>query len=543
MKKLKGIFKKKVIITIIVVLVIGFIGYKIFGGNGGPEYILEKVAYGTVIKEVSETGMVKVSEQANLGFKNSGKISKIYVDVGDEVVAGQKLVKLDTTQLYIELSEAQAALDVTNADYNSLLAGSSAEEIKIIETDVINAQATLDNNEQTLEDVRTDAEEDLNQAYEDAINTLDETYLDMYNALNAVQDLKRSYFGSSDQEGIKVSSAQNKIEEALDDVKSYIDNIESASEQVKIDLALSKMKDSLADTKDALEEVREATESGTYSESVPSSEKTIIDNHKSYINTAYSDVISAQQAISTTKITNDTNINSAEASISSAEIALQRKEDELALKKAGPTQEAINLYLAKIKQAQARVSLLNNKISDATLKSPADGQVIKINKRKGETVSAVDSVIAFLLKGPFQIEVDIYEEDIVNVIIDNYVRVELPAFPDDVFDGRVISVDPAEKLIGGVVYYEVNISFEILGQNIKPGMTADVVIETNKKDNVLVVPAEAIEKRDGVKMAKVYIGKQLVYRDIEIGLEGEDYTEILSGLSEGDMVIIGEKQK
>ena len=59
----------------------------------------------------------------------------------------------------------------------------------------------------------------------------------------------------------------------------------------------------------------------------------------------------------------------------------------------------------------------------------------------------------------------------------------------------------------------------------------------------MAVPGEAIEKKYGVKMAKVYIGKQLVYRDVEIGLEGEDYTEILSGLEEGDMVIIGEKQK
>ena len=190
-----------------------------------------------------------------------------------------------------------------------------------------------------------------------------------------------------------------------------------------------------------------------------------------------------------------------------------------------------------------KVSLLNNQISEATLKSPAAGQITAINKRKGETVSPVDAVVGFLTSGPFQVEVDIYEEDIVDIQVNNYVRVELPAFPDIVFDGRVLTIDPAEKLIDGVVYYEVNISFEVGDQNIKPGMTADVVIETNKKENVLVVPVEAIEKQDGVKKIKTYIGKELVYKQVELGLEGEDFVEIISGLSDGDQVIIGEKVK
>ena len=528
MKKLKKLFTVKRIVILIIIVVVAWVGISIFKNGNDTEYILEEVAYNNVIREVSETGMVKVSEQADLGFKYSGKIDQIYVSVGDQVTAGQSLAKLDTTQLYIELSEAQANLDVAEADYNSLLAGSSAEEIQIAETNVTNAQTNLD-------DVKADADEDLNQAYEDALDELDDAYLDIYNALIAVEALETSYFTSSDQESITIRNSIKTIRNARDQAESYIDEVKvDSSDRDKINTALSQTKDALSDVRLVLADVRSVTESSSYS--VSSADKTTINNQRTYVNTAHEDIVGTIQNISSTKITNSTNVNTAEATLASAE-------NTLALKQAGPTQEAINVYLAKIDQAKARVSLLNNKIGEATLRSPADGQVIEVNKRRGETAQVTDAVIGFLSAGPFQVEVDIYEEDVVGIQVDNTVRIELPAFPDEEFSGKVISVDPAEKLIDGIVYYEVNISFEISGQNIKPGMTADVIIETAKKDNVLSVPASAVEKDGRKRTVKIYQDKNAVVKEIEIGLEGEDYTEVISGVIQGDQVIIGEKQK
>lgn len=540
---LKKLLKKKVIIIIIVIAVLGFIGYNFFVKDGEPEYILEKVSYGTVIKEVSETGAVKISEEVNLSFKSSGRIDKIYVKVGDKIELGQELVKLDTSQLYIELTEAQAALEVAEADYNKLLAGSSVEEIKVAETEVLNAQVVLDNAEQSLEDVKADAEEDLDQAYEDALDVLDDAYLKIYNAYNVADSIYRSYFTSNDQEGIKVKESRDKIESALNQAKSYIDDAKSDSQNEKIDTAISEVKEVLKDTRDALEVIRNMTETTLYRNTVSSADKTSLDNQKTYINTVYTDLLAAQQNISSTKITNETNINTAEASMSTAEAKLQKAQDELNLKKAGPTKENIDLYSAKIKQAQANVSLLYNKINEAVLKSPIQGQVTEINKREGETAQTTDSVISFLPEGPFQVEVDIYEEDIVYVRVDNFVRISLPAFPDEILGGRVISIDPAEKLIDGVVYYEVNIIFSAEEENIKPGMTADIVIETNKKENVLVISRVALKKINGEKIVRVFKKGKAEDRGIEIGLEGNEYIEVISGLAEGEEVIIGEKQK
>jgi len=96
--------RKIILIIIIAIVVVGVFVYQFFIREKKPEFVLEKVIRGIVLKEVSETGVVKILEETNLGFKNTGRIEKIYVKVGDEVAAGQNLAKLETSQLYIELT-------------------------------------------------------------------------------------------------------------------------------------------------------------------------------------------------------------------------------------------------------------------------------------------------------------------------------------------------------------------------------------------------------------------------------------------------------
>ncbi len=533
--------RKKIIFGIIIAFVVlAIVVWRGFIKEKEPEFLLAKAEMGAVVREVSETGSVKISDKIELGFNNSGRLEKIYVETGYKVETGQKLAQLDASQLYIELSESQAALEVTQADYNKLLAGSSAEEIKIAETGVFNAQINLKTSRQNLKDVEAEAEEDLAQAYEDGLDVLDDGYLKIYNAYNVVSDVQRTYFTASDQEGSEAREKKQIIENALDQAEIYIEQAKNGSNE-KIDNALVKIKNTLTDTIDALTVVRNMAETPLYRNQVSSSDKTSLDNQKSYVSTARTSIISSQQTISSTKISNETNINSAQADVSSKEAALQKAEDELALKKAGPTQENIDLYAAKINQAKAKVSLLNNKIQDSVLKSPASGQITEIKKKKGETVQASEPVISFLAQGPFQIEVDIYEEDIVEVKPGLTTRITLAAFPDKVFQGKVVSVDPAEKLIDNVVYYRVIIGLEGEAEGIKPGMTADIVVETAKKENVLTVPRGALTKKNGKTTVQVFENGKSQEQEVEVGLEGEDSAEILSGLSEGDQIILGGK--
>jgi len=530
--------KKTILIIIIIAVVLGFGYYWFFVKNGKPEYITEEVKRGTVIEEVSETGTVKVSEEVNLTFERSGKIEDIFVKTGDRVEQGEAIASLDKSELQIELSSALAVLEVAQSEYDKLLAGASEEKIKVAETAVLTARVSLASAQENLQNVRASAEESIQNAYEDALNTLESAYAEIYDTYNEVSSIQRTYFTSSDQEGIKVRSNKENIKESRDEAEDILENIQNYSERAKIDQALIDFEAVLSDVKGALVTIRNMTETINYRDVVSSTDKTTLDTQKAAINTSISSVSSAKQTISTTKLTNQQNISTAESSVSTAQTQLQSAEDELDLLTADPRDEDVSLYQAKVQQAQSSVNLLQKKITESILTAPNDGQITNVNKKVGEVVQPTSTVVSFLPSGDFQVDVDIYEEDIVRVEVGNPVIIELPAFPDREFKGKVISINPAEKVVNEVVYYEVTINFLETEKGMKPGMTADIKIEAQKKENVLVVPEDAVD--DGI--VKICQGGDCIEREVEIGLEGSnDLVEVISGLEEGEKVIVGEK--
>ena len=151
------------------------------------------------------------------------------------------------------------------------------------------------------------------------------------------------------------------------------------------------------------------------------------------------------------------------------------------------------------------------------------------------------SAINLLSTDPFEIKVAVYEQDIVNVKVGNDVKIDLVAFPKNAFLGKVLSIDPAETIIDNVVYYEITIDFPDQPEGIRSGMTADITIETNKKDNVLMVPKNVVQNLGGKDLVQVVKNGKIENREIITGLEGNEYYEVLSGLSDGDTIITGKK--
>lgn len=511
---------KKIILVIIIIFLLSLGIYLGFLKKEKPELSLTQVSRGTVTQEVSETGQVKVGEEINLSFKNAGRIEKISVRVGELIKESQVLAGLDTQELKIQLEEAQANLSISQAKLDKLLAGASPEEIQIAKTKVSNAQISLDG-----------AKKDLTDSYEDALLTLDDTYLKIDNALEIVKTIQRTYFTSYDQESIRVIESRDKIENNLSKVKVYLDLAKSNSQPESVETALAETKKSLEATFSGLTIVRQICEEPSYRDRVSSTNKTSLDNQRTNINTALTNITNSQQTISTNKL-----------SLELSRGKLQLSQDELNLLIAKPRQEDIDLYQAQVNQAQTKIQLLENQLEDAVLKSPVSGQVKKISKKEGETVQPMrqDAVISLLPSLPFEIEADIYEEDVVKMDINNLVDISLVAFPGQVFQGKVISIEPAEKVIEGVVYYQVTIVFEKEPpQGLKPGMTADLIIKTVSKENVLIIPESSIQKKEGKSIIQVFKNGLISEREIEIGLRGSnELVEVISGLKEGEEVIL-----
>jgi len=533
----------KKIIIIIVIILIAIVSYFNFFREKESNFILGKAEISNISREVSETGQVKKGEEINLSFKNAGKIERIYVRTGDKVTRGNLLAKTETVQLLIQLQEAKEALSLAQSKLDKLLAGSSSENIKVAEVKVSNAEIALENAQQNLIDVRAVAQLNLNHAYEDALNVLDSSYLEMYNASTTIDSIQSSYFLQSDQEGSLVRDNKTKTETALTQAEYYLDIAKENEDNNDIDQALIEMKNSLKDFSDALRVIRETCEVGSYKNSVSSSDKTSLDTHKASVNTALTNTISSQQAIASAKVTNQSNTNTAQSSVSTAEGALTTAQNELDLIKAPPRQEDVDSDQAQVNQAQAQVDLLESQIEDAHLRSPINGLISRIENREGELAQSMTEIISLIPEEPFQIEVDIPEVDIGEVKLGDSCLTTLDALPSIEFQGEVIEIKPTETVIQGVVYYKVKVSIDEQDSRIKPGMTANVLIVTKTKENVLTLPQRAIIKKNGSEFVRIPQGEIFEERGVKTGLRGsQGEVEIISGLEEGEEIIVSIKK-
>jgi len=482
--------KSWIIILVIVAIIIGFFVIKPLFKNPLDGYTAEKLSKGEIVQEVSETGSVKATESVNLSFKSIGRIARIDVSEGDTVRKGDILAELDMSQSAAQLQSAQAALGSSLRQYDKLLNGSTKEDIKI------------------YEDAVTSAEHDLQSAKDNSLNTLNDAYNKIYNAYNVVVSMHNTYFTYQDQQGSIVLDSKNSIKEKMESAKTTdVSQMISILNGVYNDLSL----------------IRNQCDVGNYYSTVTTTDKTSLDTQKGYINTASVSVLAAKQ------------------SINSYGIALQEAKDNLASKVANPRTEDVGIYQSEVNQARANVNLYQSQIGDAYLRSPIDGKITDINAKKGELASPSASIINLLSTEPFQVKVDIYEQDIVNVKPNDPVNITLVAFPKQTFVGKVLSINPGEKIIDNVVYYEVTVDFPSQPEGIRSGMTADIVILTNKLDSVLRIPKNTVENLDGKDMVQVVNKGKIEDREITIGLEGNDYYEILSGLNEGDEIITGKK--
>ncbi|MCX6738356.1 MAG: efflux RND transporter periplasmic adaptor subunit [Candidatus Parcubacteria bacterium] len=532
-------FKKKTIIIFGIIAVIIIAILIIAFSKKGNTYNFYTVTKGDVIQEVSESGTVKKGDIVPLSFKTVGQIEKISVKAGDEVVKGAVLAKLDNSQLNIQLQQARANLALSQAELDKLIAGASKEQIQVAQTTVDNAKTTLANKERDLTNAQSSADNDLKETYEDALNTFNDSYLKAYNALTAITSIQSKYFSDSDQYSLEVKSYKKSIEDVVGEMKTFLDAVNLYLTEFNIDSAIWDFEKNLAVIRDDLTGIRTIVENDSYRKTVSSTDRESLDTQREYINTAYTNIVGERQSIVSVELANETDIDTATANVATAKDALKTAEDNLALTVAEPRIEDLNLYQAKLRSAQASVDILENQIYDASLRSPVDGTVVSVDKLAGETIQATVPIISVLPSEEFEIDVDIYEEDIVKIEDNDLVKISLVAFPGQIFEGKVILIEPAEKLIDGVVYYQVRISFNSAPEGLKQGMTADISIITDSRNNVLVVSDDAVQKDGEKTFVQILENGKPKEKEIRIGLEGDNnLVEVIEGLNEGEKVIV-----
>jgi HlyD family secretion protein len=176
-------------------------------------------------------------------------------------------------------------------------------------------------------------------------------------------------------------------------------------------------------------------------------------------------------------------VNAASFAIDSAARAVAQANADLALARAGSRPEAIAAHRAQVAVQRASLDVLLADISKRRLVAPIDGIVTEVSVEKGETIQPGAPAVVMNAKGGFEIITNISEIDIARVTIGDAVMITLDAFPrSDTWTGKVAKIDPAEKVVDSVIFYETTIVFDGEDPRLRPGMTANLAIETERRE-------------------------------------------------------------
>ncbi|MBF0539807.1 MAG: HlyD family secretion protein [Nitrospirae bacterium] len=214
---------------------------------------------------------------------------------------------------------------------------------------------------------------------------------------------------------------------------------------------------------------------------------------------------------------------------------------------------------ADLASAQSQLELAVIRLSYTDIISPIDGVVSDVTAQEGETVVAglqVANLVTVIVPDRLEMWLYIDETDVGRITVGLEVDYTVDTYPERTFKGVIDRIDPYPLVKDNIVYYQaiVNIPDEE-ARVLRTEMTTHARVMADKKTNVLCVPNSAIKLSNSLPTVagsnslptvSGEEGKEVVYRvinetttvktPVKTGIRGEDMTEILSGLSEGDVV-------
>ena len=249
---------------------------------------------------------------------------------------------------------------------------------------------------------------------------------------------------------------------------------------------------------------------------------------------------------------------------------------------------SFQIALSQAEQANANLLSAEDELSKTRLTAPKYGIVTSITKEEGEMAvggmfnPGVLMTVADLSR--MEVEVDVNENDVVNITIGDTTEIEIDAYPDTTFFGVVSEIaHTAQSMNMGsqqqVTNFKVKVKMITVPDRIRPGMSSTVNIITSTIKNALSIPIQALTSRpenykdqkkdnndekkwkesdESVSFKKVkpidvvfvlkdnFEGnkaednqKYALVKEISVGISGENYYEVKSGLLEGEMIVIG----
>ena len=239
--------------------------------------------------------------------------------------------------------------------------------------------------------------------------------------------------------------------------------------------------------------------------------------------------------------------------IQTAQEKIKEREKSLDKLKAGA--DALDIQSAELTIKQRENSLFDaqEKLADYSVKALFDGVISNIDIQKGDSVSSTN-ILATLTTRQKIAEISLNEIDVAKVKTGQKATLTFDAVPNLTITGQVVELDAIGIVSQGVVTYTVKISFDMQDDRVKTAMSVSAAIIIDAKLNTLLAPNSAIKSQNKKSYVEIVEGDDKnstlttnpngiilknvpVKQQIKIGITNDEFTEIINGLNEGDVII------
>lgn len=547
----------KIISAVAVVAVLGG-GYFVYGkmtaDSGETRYILGTVEKGTIVSSISASGQVSASNQVEIQPKASGEIIYVGVKEGQTVKNGAVIAQIDAKTAQKSVRDAQANLESAQIALEKLK--KPADSLSLTQAE--NALAKANESKQ-------DAQTDLQKAYDNGFNDISNAFLDLPTVMAGLEDILYGSDGNSGQDNIsfygdaikstndnamkfkddaaaKYSAARIAYDKNFSDFKSASRTSDAATIEALINQTYDTSKAIADAVKSANNLIQLYQDEYTRRHFTPVAfSTTALTDLGTYTGTTNSHVSSLLSSKSTIKTSRDTIVN--------ADRSITENTESLNKLKAGT--DSLDLRSSELSVVKAENALQDaqNTLADYYIRAPFDGVVASLDIQKGQTVGS--AAVATLITNQKVATLSVNEVDAAQIKVGDKATLSFDAIEDLTLTGEVAAIDTIGTVTQGVVSYELKVVFDSQDERIKSGMTANAAIQTDTKQDVLVVPSSAVKTQNGVSYVQVFdpplsqtggtqgVTSPIAPRQLEVvtGIADDTNVEIVSGLAQGQQIV------
>ncbi|GIF37139.1 efflux RND transporter periplasmic adaptor subunit [Actinoplanes xinjiangensis] len=196
--------------------------------------------------------------------------------------------------------------------------------------------------------------------------------------------------------------------------------------------------------------------------------------------------------------------------------------------------DAILSAQQRVNAAEVALEEAEENLAGAAIRAPIAGKILSVSGRVGSTATSGSAFITLADVYDMQISADFPEADADHLEVTQKAVITLADRPGETFGATVVQVDPVGTSDGTLTRFGVVLSFDDAPDELLVGQSANVRVTTGSKEEVLRVPSTAVHDVSGDSGTVLSNGAEV---QVTLGLRGDQYTEIVAGITEGDPVV------